>query len=73
MFMKGIHMEITSLSTALSNAATANSFGTAVLGKQLDVVNAEAAVMIQAMNSMPRAALERSVNPAVGSNIDVSV
>ena len=59
-------MEITSLSTALSNATTANSFGTAVLGKQLDVVNAEAATMIQAMNSMPRAALERSVNPAVG-------
>lgn len=66
-------MDIASLSTALSNASVANSFGTAMLGKQLDVTETMGQSMVNALNAMPAPSLEHSVNPAVGGNFDVSV
>lgn len=66
-------MDIASLDTALSGATTANSLGTAVLGKQLDVTEQMGDLMAASLQALPGPALERSVNPAVGSNFDVSV
>lgn len=53
--------------TAVNSASNATSLeiGTAMLDMQLDVTNAMSAQMIKAM--------ENSVNPAIGSNIDISV
>ncbi|MCI5492914.1 MAG: YjfB family protein [Lachnospiraceae bacterium] len=64
-------MDITSItSTALSSLSsatdsTSQAIGLAMLSKQLDVTDAMSASMIKAM--------ENSVNPAIGGNIDLYV
>lgn len=64
-------MDISALNTtalsALNSATTktGEAIGLAMLGKQLDMTEALGAGMIQAM--------ENSVNPAVGGNLDLYV
>ena len=58
------------LTVTLSDAKTRNDIGMAVLTKQMDTENQAGAAMIDMMN---RSFLEKSVNPKVGSNIDISI
>ncbi|MFP3154261.1 YjfB family protein [Lachnospiraceae bacterium ZAX-1] len=58
-------MDIASLSTALSLSTGNGDVGIAVLSKQLDIADELGASMIKA--------LEQSVNPNLGSNIDISI
>lgn len=61
-------MDIAEVSMALSQMNTMSSVGTAVLSQSLDMsktVGNEIVKMIDA------SAMERSVNPAVGGNIDI--
>lgn len=60
---------IPSLATAMSSAKVANQVSTAMLAKTLDVTEQGGAALIDMM----RSSMERSVNPSVGGNIDVSV
>ena len=62
-------MNIPQLSTALSNVNLMSQVGTAVLGKALDDSETAGASLI---NMMDRS-MELSVNPAIGSNFDMSV
>ena len=52
------------------NQGTMGDIGVAMLSKALDQQSAEGDGIIKMLDS---AAMERSVNPAVGSNFDVSV
>lgn len=58
-------MDIASLSTALSLTRTNGDIGTIMLSKQLDLMETQGDSMVEA--------LERSVTPHLGGNIDVSV
>ncbi len=58
-------MDITEISTAMSQARTLNAVSTAVLSMSLDAAETTGENLIKMM--------ELSVNPNVGSNIDVSV
>ena len=63
-------MDIAGVSTALSNVSLQSKVGTAVLSKAMDTNEALGAGMIEMIDA---AAMERSVNPAVGSNFDMYV
>lgn len=63
-------MDIAGISTALSNASLQTEVGTAVLGKALDTNKTLGEGGIEMIDS---AAMERSVNPAVGTNIDLYI
>lgn len=63
-------MDIAGLSTGLSQASTINSWGTALLSKSLDQAKTTGDNLVEMIDS---AAMERSVNPNIGSNIDYSV
>ena len=63
-------MDIAGVSMALSNAKIANSVGTAVLGKTMDLNETMAQGLI---NMSDKASMERSVNPSVGSRFDMLV
>ena len=63
-------MDIAGVSTALSNVSLQSRVGTAVLSKAMDTEEALAEGLIEMIDS---AAMERSVNPAVGSNFDMYV
>lgn len=63
-------MDIASVSTALANVELQNAVGVAMLSKAMDVSETIGAGMVQMIDA---AAMERSVNPAVGSNFDVRV
>lgn len=63
-------MDIAGVSTALSNVSLQSQVGTAVLSKAMDTNKALAAGLIEMIDS---AAMERSVNPAVGANFDMYV
>lgn len=63
-------MDIAGISTALSNISLQSQVGTAVLSKAMDTNEALAAGLIEMIDS---AAMERSVNPAVGANFDMYV
>lgn len=58
-------MDITEISTSISQANTLNAVGTAVLSMSLDTVESSGENLVKMM--------ELSVNPNIGSNIDVSV
>ncbi len=60
---------IPSLSVAMSSAKVSNAVSTSMLKKTLDVSEQGG----QALIDMMRSSMERSVNPAVGSNFDMSV
>lgn len=63
-------MDIPGLSTALSQADLLQKVGIAVLDKQLDLSKEVGAELMEIMDS---AAMELSVNPAVGSNFDMRI
>ena len=63
-------MDIASVSMALANINTMNSVSTAVLSKSLDQNEIQGAGLLKMIDA---AAMERSVNPSVGSNFDVLV
>ena len=58
------------LSTALASSKLTGELGVKMLAKTLDTRKTEAAGLMKMMDA---AAMERSVNPAVGGNIDLSV
>ena len=63
-------MDIAGVSTALANVSLQSQVGTAVLSKAMDTNESLGAGMIEMIDS---AAMERSVNPAVGTNFDMYV
>lgn len=63
-------MDIAGVSMALSNISTQSKIGTAVLGKAMETNKELGAGLVQMIDS---AAMERSVNPDVGANFDMSI
>lgn len=63
-------MDIAGVSTALASISTQSKVGTAVLSKAMDTNEELGAGLVQMLDS---AAMERSVDPSVGSNFDMSV
>jgi hypothetical protein len=63
-------MGLVSMAVNFKSAMTMNDISTAVLAKALDTNRDLGQGMVEMLDS---AALERSVNPAVGGNIDISV
>lgn len=65
-------MDIASLSTALSMSKLQNDFSVAMFAKQLDTYKDMGTAMTQSLDEIGKQ-MELSVNPGVGSNIDLSV
>lgn len=63
-------MNIAELSMAMSMTSTQNAYSVAMLSKSLDQVSSTGA---QIVGMMDAAAMELSVNPHIGANIDISV
>lgn len=63
-------MDIAALSTTLASMDTLGKVGTAVLNKTMDMNEVLGAGLVEMIDA---AAMERSVNPGVGENIDVRV
>lgn len=63
-------MDIAGLSTATAAAQAASAFGVAMLSKSLD---AATTIGDQITNMIDSSAMERSVNPAVGTNFDMYI
>lgn len=63
-------MDIAGLSTAMAQVNLSSKVGTAVLSKTLDTTEALGA---QLVNMIDAAAMERSVNPAVGGSLDLRI
>lgn len=66
----GIEMDIAGVSTALANISLQSDVGTAVLGRAMDTNEALGAGLVEMIDS---AAMERSVNPGVGANLDLRI
>ena len=66
-------MDMPSTSMINSNSGILQQFGIAMLGKELQVQESQAAAEVAMINSMPSPSLESLVNPAVGNNIDIGV
>ena len=63
-------MDIAGLSTALSSARLSNQVGIAMLSKSMDQNEAAGEGLIKMIDA---SAMELSVTPHIGSNIDLSV
>lgn len=63
-------MDITKLSIPMSSVQTNSAYGVAMLSKSLDAASTTGE---QIVNMMDASAMERSVNPAVGSNFDMYI
>ena len=63
-------MDIAGLSMDFANISTMSKVGTAVLDKTLDTNEALGAGLVEMIDA---AAMERSVNPAVGGQFDLRV
>lgn len=63
-------MDIAGLSTALSHVQLMNDFSIAMLSKSMDTVDTLGAGLVEMIDA---SAMELSVNPAVGSNIDIRI
>ena len=63
-------MDIAGLAMNLKAVSTMSEIGTAVLSKALDTNEVLGEGLVQMLDA---AAMERSVNPAVGGNFDMSV
>lgn len=63
-------MGIAGLSIPMSAAQTNTSYGVAMLSKSLDAASSTGE---QLVNMIDAAAMERSVNPAVGANFDTYI
>jgi len=68
--MEVTHMDIPGLSMGLASATTMNTFSVEMLSKSLDTYQDLGQGLVAMMDA---AAMEQSVNPHVGGNIDVSV
>ncbi len=66
----GITPDLTALSSSYATGGIAQAVSTQMLAKTLDVNESVGQGMVRMIDS---AAMERSVNPAVGSNFDMSV
>ena len=60
---------IPQLSTMMASAKVANAASTMMLKKTMDITEQGAASLI----NMMRSSMERSVNPSVGGNVDITV
>lgn len=63
-------MDIAELSIAMSTINTQSAYGVAMLSKSLDQVSS---MGDQITSMMDTAGMELSVNPAIGSNIDIRI
>ena len=63
-------MDIAALSMAMAQNKIMASFGVKMLSKTLDTQEQIGNEVVQMIDS---AAMERSINPAVGGNIDISI
>lgn len=63
-------MDIASVSVALSQNSALTQTGTAMLSKTMDTVEALGQGLVEMIDA---AAMERSVNPHIGSNFDMLV
>lgn len=63
-------MDIARLSMSMSTAQTNTAYGVAMLSKSLDTAESTGEQLVSMMDA---AAMERSVNPAVGSNFDTYI
>ena len=63
-------MDIAKLSMSMSSIQANSTLGVAMLSKSLDAAQSTGD---QIVNMIDAAAMERSVNPAVGSNFDMYV
>ncbi len=63
-------MDIAGLSMAMSSAKVNDSYGVAMLAKTLDQAETTGS---QVVGMIDAAAMERSVNPYIGGNFDMSV
>lgn len=63
-------MDIAGISVSMSAAQVNSAFGVAMLSKSLDAASTAGD---QITNMIDAAAMERSVNPAVGANFDMYV
>lgn len=63
-------MDIAGMSMGISNARATTEIGTAMLAKSLDMMETVGAGVI---NLIERSAMENSVNPGIGGNIDIMV
>ena len=63
-------MNIAGLSMAMSMTNTQSAYGVAMLSKSLDQVSSTGTQIVEMMDA---AAMELSVNPHIGANIDISV
>ena len=71
-FSRGEHMDMGLVNMAVNfkQATTMSDINTAILAKALDTGREMGQGMVELIDS---AAMERSVNPMVGANIDISV
>ncbi|MCR4695681.1 MAG: YjfB family protein [Lachnospiraceae bacterium] len=63
-------MDIAALSMAMAQNRIMESFGVEMLSKTLDTQEQIGSEVVQMIDS---AAMERSINPAIGGNIDISI
>ena len=63
-------MNITGLAMSMSNIEVGNQVGMAVLSKAMDTNEALGAGLVEMIDS---AAMEQSVNPHLGANIDLYI
>ena len=63
-------MDIAALSMAMAQNRIMESFGVEMLSKTLDTQEQVGNQVVQMIDS---AAMERSINPAIGGNIDISI
>lgn len=63
-------MDIAGLSMGMAQSRLMNDVGVAVLAKSLDTAQSTGAMLTDLIDS---AAMERSVNPDVGGNIDIRI
>ena len=63
-------MDIAALSMAMAQNRIMESFGVEMLSKTLDTQEQVGNEVVQMIDA---AAMERSINPAIGGNIDISV
>ena len=63
-------MDIAALSMAMAQQKTMDEVGTAMLRNAIDMQEDVGAEVVEMIDS---ASMERSINPSVGSSIDISV
>ncbi len=63
-------MDIAGLSMAMASVNTQSAYGVAMLSQSLDAMASTGGQIVEMMDA---AAMERSVNPSVGSNVDILV